>query len=180
MANIYQSRKSGFTLRGGRRVRETLWAATAVIEVTEGAAATATLLSTFGAGILALRPFTIMRTRGTMYLETDTPTASEQQAIHYGHAVVSDQATAIGVTAVPTPGTDAGSDLWFVYEVLMSAWNFTTDGTAQRGIGKDFDSRAMRKVEDGSDAVSVFETAQAGSSAGVIFRVQFRQLIKLH
>ncbi len=46
------------------------------------------------------------------------------------------------------------------------------------GISKDFDSKAMRKVEDGDQMISVVEASSL--SEGVIIDVMFRQLIKLH
>ena len=49
-------------------------------------------------------------------VESDQSAATELFIGNLGLAVVSDQATAVGVTAVPTPATDRGSDLWFLIE----------------------------------------------------------------
>jgi len=98
----------------------------------------------------------------------------------YGHAVVSDQAVAIGVTAVPTPNVDNGSDLWFVFEAVMSDIKVGSDqtGFGRVGIERIIDSRAMRKVEDGQDLVVV---AEAGTgSDGMNMGHYVRTLIKLH
>ncbi len=95
-------------------------------------------------------------------------------------AVVSDQALAIGVTAVPNPDADRHSDLWFVFEELMGEFAFIT-GTGfdpVGGIMKEYDSRAMRKVEDGED-VSIVVQASA-VSAGITIAKTGRMLIKLH
>jgi len=120
MANIRVGRKSGFIERGGRMRRESVWLASGEIFTTFAAANTAVLLTSLGATLLALRPFTVVRTRGILSIQSDQAAAIENQFFAYGHCVVSDQATAIGVTAVPTPDTDDTSDLWFVYERLMN------------------------------------------------------------
>ncbi len=140
---------------------------------------TAALINLLSAGALALRPFTVVRTRGFWHIKTDQTAAAEQQAANLGYAVVSDQASAIGVTAVPTPTTDQGSDLWQTYASLM-----TSQGAGQvdsnLGVGGEFDSRAMRKVEDGQDFVVVIETELAGLTLGCDVRHTGRVLIKLH
>ena len=74
-----------------------------------------TVLFSLNAAALALRPFTIVRTRFLVSVVTDQVAADELVLGALGMAVVSDQAVAIGVTAVPTPITDMGSDLWFVH-----------------------------------------------------------------
>ncbi len=181
MANIRTSNRSGFrTVRGVRR-RETLWLA-GVFAQTVMAAEGGTLISSFNAAALALRPFTVLRTRGELVITADQASSSERQWAAYGFAVVSDQAAAIGVSAIPTPVTDQGSDLWFVYQALINAYEFQT-AASTTPIGKrySFDSRAMRKVEDGQDVVEVAEMSLAGSAgSGLRLQSAFRMLIKLH
>ena len=183
MANIAVRRKSGFIMRDGGRRRETLWLGGIEVQSTLAAASTAAILTSLSAAGLALRPFTIVRTRGYLYLRSDQIAVAEYQSVAYGQCVVSDQAVSIGVTAVPTPVTDNFSDLWYVYERIMNdlmvsssgvgAGNFITSG---RGFA--FDSKAMRKVEDGQDVVSVAETA--ATSDGSVLNVFDRILVKLH
>jgi len=105
-----------------------------------------------------------------LYIRSDQSTATEGQIAQYGSVVVSEQAVAIGVTAIPTPVAVSGSDLWFVYETMVSDFTLGGGGLAAAGgskIGESFpiDSRAMRKVEDGQDVVSVLEN---GSANGVV------------
>ena len=176
MANIHTARRSGYITRGGKNVRETLWSATSLqISSTITAASTAVVMTSFAAGVLALRPFTIVRTRGVWGIRSDQTASIESQALGLGMAVVTDQAVAIGVTAVPTPGTDADSDAFYVYEVLLQR-NIIAGEQPMRFAS--FDSKAMRKVEDGFDGVSVVETGPA--SNGLVVELQFRCLIKLH
>ncbi len=164
---------------GGRR-RETRWLDGIPVALTLGAASTAAITHTLTAVELALRPFTVMRTRGFWQIESDQNIATEPAQIAWGFAVVSDQAVGIGVTAVPTPFTDMESDLWFSYELLFNSFVFINGSGFQEnaGLTGELDSKAMRKVEDGQDIVSVIETSAI--SQGAIVRVGFRMLIKLH
>jgi len=111
---------------------------------------TASLILTLNAAADALRPFTVMRTRFEISMDTDQNVASEGYGAAYGLCVVSDQASAIGVSAVPTPITDIGSDLWFVYgaingDLLLNTAVGFTGGSSTR-IRENVDSKAMRRV----------------------------------
>ena len=143
---------------------------------TLAAVSTASLILTLTAAELALRPFTIIRTRGFWHLRSDQIAANEPFGASLGIAVVSDQAVAIGVTAVPTPETDKESDLWLLMETLYGTAGST--GENNLGIGGSFDSKGARKVEDGSDVAVVIETPSTSSSA--IVHMSGRILIKTH
>ena len=179
MANIRTARRSGLVLRGGRNRRNTLWFGGADANTTLVAGANPVLLTSLNAAALALRPFTVIRTRGTISIRTDQQAASEVQHVFFGQAVVSSQAVAIGVTAVPTPRTDDASDLWFTFEMLMAGMRFgDVTGFADLGSNREIDSRAMRKVEDGEDVIGVIESGAAG--AGSLVSTYTRLLVKLH
>jgi len=173
------ARKTGFVRRNNVMVRETFWIGGSIVVTTLAAASTATIVTSLSAGALALRPFTVIRTRGVWFTESDQTAAAERYAVSYGIAVVSTQASAIGVTAVPTPATDNDSDLWYMFETAVDTIEVTTD--IGRFIGKQqmsIDSKAARKVEDGQDIVDVVETHAVSSGAvAVTFN---RTLIKLH
>ena len=178
MANIRTARRSGLVLRGGRMRRETLWGDVTGTATVITAVSTAALLNVTGAALLALRPWTIVRARGMTHLSSDQAGSVEQQAVGFGIAVVSDQAVAIGITAIPTPVTDQGSDLWQTYLTSMAEASQSTSGNG--GVALGYDSRAMRKVEDGSQLVFVLETEVTPLTSGVTFRHSARVLIKLH
>jgi len=167
-------------IRGRTDRRETRWLAGIPVAVTLASLSTASLTHTLTAASLALRPFTIVRTRGIWSIESDQAVASENQQVSWGFAVVSDQAVAIGVTAVPTPETDRDSDLWLAHETLFNGFLFgdATGFNEPNGRMGELDSKAMRKVEDGQDIVSVIETSSISSGATVI--VSFRMLVMLH
>ncbi len=160
--------------------RQTLWLPLAVGTDTLTSASSATLVASLNAAALALRPFTIVRTRGILELHSDQQATTESQQVGFGQCVVSDQAAAIGITAVPTPDTDASSDLWFVYEWMMSTQRIITQVGFEEPSSSVhyFDSKAMRKVPDGGDLITVIEASSI--SSGLIIVSQLRTLIKLH
>ena len=144
-------------------------------------APTAVLALSLDSAFLALLPFTIIRVRGVMHARSDQVAATETYGWDLGFAVVSEQAVAVGVSAVPTPLTDKGSDLFFVYEQLFGRLEESTGaGTGvptETGRFKEFDSKAMRKVDEGQDMVVVMEN-ELGTGVNAI--VSGRFLIKLH
>jgi len=172
------ARKSGFVRRHGVMRRETSWVGVAGTSTALASAGTAVLFTGFGATVLALRPFTIVRTRGFFTIRSDQTAATEDYGAALGAAVVSEQALAIGVTAVPTPIADQESDLFFLYERLGASLVVADATGIDSTKSMSFDSKAMRRVEEGSDvAMSVESDA---FSAGVQCLKGGRILIKLH
>jgi len=170
-------------MRGGRSVRETLWFQFPEIRVVNVSANAATLAHSLNAAALALRPFTIVRSLFHWSVRSDQTGVSENWESGLGIAVVTDQAAAIGVTAVPTPFTDLGSDEWLLHAVLDGRFEFITgvgfeaNSVSPRG-GALIESKAMRKVENGSDIVTVIENDSL--SLGTTNYLVGRMLIKLH
>ncbi len=176
--------RGGFTRRPSSGVavrRKTLWSRTSFIESVITTASTPVILFTFTTAFLdAHVPFTIVRSRGVITLASDQSAANETQQVAFACAIVSEQAIAIGVTAVPTPTTDLDSDMFFVYETL----NMQTSAAGSPGnfmiatVERRIDSKAMRKVEDGEGLVGVIETG--AQSQGVEVTVAMSFLLKLH
>ena len=159
--------------------RETLWLFASPFEQLLNAPSTAVLSGTLNAAGLALRPFTIVRVRGHLGIRSDQAASSEDYSGSLGYSIVSDQAAAIGVTAVPTPETDRGSDLFFVYETLAGHYEvLSAASSAETGHWKDFDSKAMRRVNEGQDLAITMETSSI--SSGAIMFESARILVKLH
>jgi len=181
MANIRTARRSGFITRGSRNVRETLWVGVDTVLSTLAASGVA-LQTQSNAALLSLAPFTITRFRGYMFLRSDQFAASESYGGAWGMAVVTEQAAAIGVTAVPTPITDDFSDSWVAYQKMLNFIHFG-DGTGTQIYGQmvEVDSRAMRKVEDGFAIITVVENEVGTvSTDGVVVGAGGRLLLKLH
>ncbi len=164
----------------GRSVvrRQSLWLGIDTFTASLSGSPSAVLGGVFSAVALALRPFTIVRTRGIMFVISDQLAATESYGVGLGLAVVSDQAVAVGITAVPTPLTDKGSDLFFVYEQLFSRFEFRTSVGFESSGGAflQWDSKAMRKVNDDQDLALTVEN----EINGVNVTVSGRMLIKLH
>jgi len=164
-----QSRSVGH----GRRLTE--WTAT-VPEVAFVALppATAVLDSVFTAG----DPETIIRVRGLLSIQSDQIVISEQPFGAVGLAVVTDQAVAIGVTAIPTPYADGESDKWLLHEYWAASMEVAT-AVSIANISQRFvlDSKAMRKVSPDETVVLVIENGSAGG--GAIYRLDLRILSKL-
>jgi len=113
-------------------------------------------------------------------LESDQTGVSEFYGASFAAAVVSEEASTIGITAVPTPDDNSGSDLFFVYERMFGALKVTTDiGRFIETVSREIDSKAMRKVEDGQDIVFVAENDQL-STSGLTLTSFLRLLVKLH
>ncbi len=178
MANIRTARRSGLVLRGGRQRRDTLWGFTTTLTATISAAQGVTITHSASAGLLALRPFTVVRHRLNWYVRSDVLTGGELWGAAIGGCVVSDQASAIGVTAVPTPITDQGSDLWYFYDESYGRFGGTT--VEEVGRQSKIDSKAMRRVEEGEDLIIVAETPGSGMSVSATMIIGGRFLIKLH
>ncbi len=179
MANLRIARRSGLVLRGGVNRRQTLWipstvTATAVVQ------GTAVLLTSLNADALALRPFTVVRTRGFCHLASDQAANSERQWVNWGAIVVSDEAVAVGITAVPTPIMEAESDWHFYLSIAAMIQVVSATSVFEIGVSQELDSKAMRKVDNGEDLITVVEAPATGISEGVVFRHFNRALVKLH
>ena len=165
-------------LRQGRR-RESVWLAFAPAKTTL-ALGTAVLTGVLNSSALALRPFTIVRTRGLIRIQSDQAANTEQQWVAYGHIVVKETATAQGTGSLPSPLTEPSAD-FHVYEMISSALEVVSAASVfYIGEQKDFDSKAMRKVGDDDDVAIMMETPATGISEGVLVTDGGRILIKLH
>ena len=161
-------------LRQGQR-RKTLWLF--VGPIFQVNSTTATLVVSLNAIALAFRPFTIVRTRLEAHFFSDQVAGAENTLGALGLAIVSSEASAVGVTAVPTPITEMGSDLWFVHQVMIASHGAGVVDNA-RGVRYSIDSKAMRKVEDGQDMVVVTENSTI--AGGQTMMVAGRILIKMN
>ena len=83
----------------------------------------------------------------------------------------------IGVTGVPTPITDLGSDLWMLHQIFMGHESSLTDRT-EDATHYSIQSKAMRKVNNDQDFLVVAELSSAGN--GFVLSTGGRVLIKLH
>ena len=111
----------------------------------------------------------------------DQDTASESPFGDYGRIVVTDTAAAIGVTAVPDPGSISGDPEadWFVHQPCYIKVNSQNAGFF--GVNACWryvvDSKAMRKVGPDDNVVAMFAMENA---FGAELITHGRTLIQLH
>ena len=139
-----------------------------------------TLTHTLSAAELAKLPFTIVRTYVEFFIQFDQTAASELQFVAFGGLVVSQQAVAVGVSAMPTPFNELGSDFFFVHKVMLSNFVFGTGVGFEEpsGLQYSIDSKAMRKVNEDEDIALVVELSTVGG--GAVVQMAGRMLIKEH
>ena len=142
------------------------------------AAGSRVLVSSLNAAGLALRPFTIVRTRGFVWVASDQIAATEQPMGAMGMQVVTDSASAAGAASVPTPTSEPNAD-FFVYQpwAVQSVVADATGIDANAGHYFDIDSKSMRKVGQDDDVVLTFENFSLVD--GVEFIIGGRFLVKL-
>ena len=157
----------------GRTKRLTAWDSTAPETAYIGlGAATVALDSAF----TTLGPVTIVRVRGQLSVETDQVAGVERPFGAVGFCIVSDEAFAIGVTAMPKPYIDAESDLWVMHEFWAAPMNFgTAVGFAKVDFNLRIDSKGMRKFSEDQTLVLMMENAH--SAAGCRYRLDLRILV---
>ena len=163
-------------LRQGQR-RKTIWVGRTKMTAVAALGANSVILDSIAdAGTLARRPFTIVRVRGLVLWMSDQIAAQEEPTGAIGFAVTSDQAQAIGITALPLPASDVQSDKFFVWQALMHGQHANSGN--QRGSSFELDSKAMRKVGDGETISVMLENASALD--GAEYLLAYRILLKLH
>ena len=168
-----------FPARGRSAARQTAWVSFAPL-VDTAAPGVSILIASANAALLALRPFTITRTRLEVEFTSDQTAATELQIAALGLAVVSDEAVAAGIGSIPGPITDIGSDLWWMHQSMLQSFLFVSGVGVQPTASKNYsiDSKAMRKVGIGEDIAFAFEVSGTGGGASVT--MMGRMLIKLH
>ena len=137
-----------------------------------------TLVLTLNVGGLALRPFTIVRTRVHVKYSSDQLSASETPQANLGAIVVSDQAVAGGQASIPGPTTNPDAP-FYVYEGMIDEFLLATavGFNGNEGYTFDIDSKAMRKVGNNEDIAVIVEQ---GATLGANLAMNGRFLIKLH
>jgi len=134
-----------------------------------------------GAGVTPnVEGLTIVRTRGDVEIVLRLAGAAEGFTGAIGLCLVTDEAFAIGITAMPTPVSDMDDELWFYHRFfsLHAGAVTATAALARIALNWEVDSRAMRKQPVGMTCAAVIEVTELPTA---IIDVQFdsRQLVKL-
>ena len=109
---------------------------------------------------------TVRRTRGIVGWRSDQVAADEDQIGALGLIIVSDLAVAAGVASIPGPDTDAQDDGWLMWQPLISSVQ-TQDLTGINFRAMDifhYDSKAMRRMEEGFTGAIVVENGSANGA----------------
>ena len=136
-------------------------------------------------GIVAEDGLTIVRTRGELNLGLSVATTALDgfDRVAFGMCVVSENAAAVGVTAIPSPIADEQWDGWFVYwtgslfSVVATAALSNAAGVSNLRL--PIDSKAMRKVKRTDVIVGVLGTLAEVGTASLTAKLSARTLVKL-
>ena len=141
-------------------------------------ASSSVALGSLTAATLLLRPFTVLRSRFRILVRSDQAAVTEENIGAYGDIVVSDQAIAIGTTAIPGPVTNVDAP-FFVHEGVINVFNFLSSVGFEEPVGTliEVDSKAMRKVGPNEDIANMYENLTA---VGVRVATAGRTLIQFH
>jgi len=107
---------------------------------------------------------------------SDQVAATERPLAAVGLCIVSDEAAAVGVTAIPRPYGDAESDFWFTHEFWAAPISRAdSTGFAKVDSRVILDSKGMRKMSEDQTIALVIENA--ATTGGVQFRLDLRILV---
>ncbi len=104
---------------------------------------------------------TIRRTLGNISVVSDQGAADESQSGAWGLIVVSDLAGAAGAAAIPGPFTDMTDDGWFVWGGWSQFVKLGSTVSNPHIYQHQYDSRAMRRMEEGFLIALMVENASA-------------------
>ena len=135
------------------------------------ASAGATLISS----IAFETPGTIVRSRGRITIQPQVYSADLNIVGAFGIGLVSSEAAAVGITAIPEPFSDADWGGWMVWQSFALHYEFhDATGSFLESEAIEIDSKAMRKVEPNSVMVFVAE-----SQGGAFFIAETVRLLQM-
>ena len=100
---------------------------------------------------------TIVRCRATLHASIDTPADAVSQVITCGLGIVSTDAFAVGLTAMPDPGDELDYPWLWWGEILLQKWLPAGDSASEASVRVEVDTKAMRKVKPRQSLVWVFQ-----------------------
>jgi len=138
----------------------------------------AVLLAIANDALLALRSFTIVRTRMRFLITSDQGASTEITIGAFGVIILQEEAVDAGIASLPTPGVEVNAP-WFVFEPFVHEFQFDSAVGSQSpgGTLTTVDSKAMRKVGVSEDIAFIGQTV---STDGAIISGFGRMLLKLH
>jgi len=152
------------------------WSDFSDVEIVVVGPSTKTLLAGHTASVAL--DLTILRIRLQLAVKTDQVAAGEIQAGAFGCIVVTDDAFAAGVSAIPGPISDAAAD-WMLYHPFWQFFAFSDATGFQHNAGNSMtvDSKAKRVIEPNETLAIVVESNS--DSEGFSIGFQGRILTRL-
>ena len=153
---------SRFPRTGARSRRQTTWLV--------GPQGETGVISSSVSAVLALgtqaiaNGLTIVRTRGELFIQQQSSAAiGDGFEGAFGLGIVSENASGIGVTAIPTPLADIGWDGWLYHRLfsVKAPTSTVIDGPGSL-LRVEVDSKAMRKFKSTDVLVGVLEVEELG------------------
>ena len=142
----------------------------------QGYVAVLTAAATAVAFVSFEEALTVMRTRGMVSIRPEVVGADLDIVGAVGVGIVSAEAQAIGITAIPTPFSNGDWGGWMVWRSFSYRFEFA-DATGVNFVNWNFeiDSKAMRKVTP-NEALVIIAESQVGA-----YRIStpLRHLVKL-
>ncbi len=116
---------------------------------------------------------TVRRTRGIVSVRNDQQAGIEDITGAFGIVRVGDLALAAGAASLPGPVTDGDDDGWLVWQpfVAMGYALLSSQGGGNTSMQFEFDSKAMRRVEQGFGLAVMIENASATHGIVATFAV---------
>ena len=157
--------RSGFV--GARRTRaparQTVWIGPADQPQAAVASNTSVVVASFDASAAGFDKATLVRTRGVFLHRPSAYSVDLAYQGAFGIGIVSDDAFAIGTTAIPGPFTDSDWGGWFVWRSFgYFLENGSNIGLLRGHESLEIDSKAMRKIGPNETMVVMCES-QAGA-----------------
>ena len=150
--------------RAGRR-QPTSWSRTTSVAPVTVPAASKVLLTSLTLANPGIGE-TIRCTRGILSVMSDQTAAIEEQTGALGFVVVTDLALAAGAASIPGPHTDSSDDGWFVWMPFMQEGG--SPATIPTWSTYQYDSKAMRRVQEGSGIAVMVENSHATEGLKVL------------
>ena len=133
-------------------------------------------------GQTAVGGVTIVRIRGAVsgWLEVVTTIGDGFSEVAFGIGIVSQDAFAIGGTAMPGPISDPGWDwMWIGYLGAVIGLNTTERNDGIDAFRLEIDTKAMRKMQPNQTIFGILETESEIGAATLSFGAMTRMLAKL-
>jgi len=178
---LAHARSTGFRNRSSSR-RRTAWEIGPRTTAVQSLVAAGASVAVTGAQALT-DGLTIVRIRGELVLNLSAATSAGDGFVDAaaGLCIINENASGIGITAIPTPLTDLAWDGWMWHQAFGE---ITSQETTP--LNRDFyslripvDTKAMRKFDESDVLVMVVELGTEVGGAQIDFTCLTRLLVKL-